>query len=162
MSTFKNAILDPFEINQSIFPDPPDLDGAESWIKYHIRDYPEQVGVTVFVSTNDNWDEGWPSEYEQWTLHYDTLAAALERTGITKESSGYYVWLNGDPVHDRDIERHKKRIEVVKLMKRNNRIFNAGLNKWDVNQMLAAIRQMDSDLIPFLEEEYDAEYGTNN
>lgn len=70
-------------------------DGIEyAWTRYEIWYDPIPRSFQrwrVNVSTNDNYDTGYPGEYAEWELRFPTIDLALKHTGMSRQGVGHKV-----------------------------------------------------------------------
>lgn len=72
---------------------------SQVWFKYEIEE--RENDIIVYESTNDNLDQGYPSEYAAWDLTFKTLESALKHTGKSRtgiNGAEVTVSLNGEKI----------------------------------------------------------------
>lgn len=74
------------------------MNNQSAWTRIDI--FGEDGNVTVYHSTNDNLDLGYPSEYASWETYPKTIEQALKVSGKSRQGIGCKVdvYLNGEKI----------------------------------------------------------------
>lgn len=123
-------------------PEPSEPEEPHTWIRYKIWDQTSQAdkNVAIFCSTNDNLDTGYPGEHASWVVNYDNLKSAIEHTGITRTVKNHvvYVFLNGTPLHTKDVETHRFIGDILSIRDAFLQAFDIAEKAGDAKALLEA------------------------